>query len=67
MRGADIIMYSAETDKLVDSYVLDDLVTPMSDDCQSWTLVNSIAQDGFIIFEATRALNTGDSQDRGHH
>jgi hypothetical protein len=66
MRGADVILYTAETDELVDSYVLDDLVTPMPDDCQSWTLVNSIvdAQDGFIIFEATRALNTGDSQDR---
>ena len=64
MRGADIIMYTAETDELVDSYVLDDLVTPLPDDCQSWTLVNSITQDGFIIFEATRALNTGDSQDR---
>ena len=64
MKGADIIMYTAETDELVDSYVLDDLVTPLPDDCQSWTLVNSITQDGFIIFEATRALNTGDSQDR---
>ena len=64
MRGADIIMYTAETDELVDSHVLDDLVTPLPDECQSWTLVNSITQDGFIIFEATRALNTGDSQDR---
>jgi hypothetical protein len=64
MRGADIIMYSAESNELVDSYVLDDLVTPMLDDCQSWTLVNSVSQDGFIIFEAYRLLDSGDTQDR---
>jgi DOMON domain len=64
MRGADIIMYSAESNELVDSYVLADLVTPMPDDCQSWTLVNSVTQDGFIIFEAYRLLDTGDTQDR---
>ncbi|KAI2497878.1 copper type II ascorbate-dependent monooxygenase [Fragilaria crotonensis] len=57
-------MYSAESNELVDSYVLADLVTPMPDDCQSWTLVNSVTQDGFIIFEAYRLLDTGDTQDR---
>ena len=63
MRGADIVLYSAATDVLVDSYVLDELVYPMPDDCQSWTLVRSLAEDGFIIFEANRLLDTGDSQD----
>ncbi|KAI2510721.1 copper type II ascorbate-dependent monooxygenase [Fragilaria crotonensis] len=63
MRGADIVLYSAETDELVDSYVLDELVNPMPDDCQSWTLVRSQTEDGFIIFEANRLLDTGDSQD----
>jgi hypothetical protein len=28
MRGADIVLYTAETDTLVDSYVLDQLVNP---------------------------------------
>ena len=64
MRGADIVMYSAESNDLVDSYVLDDLVNPLPDDCQSWTVVNSVSQDGFIIFEAYRLLDTGDTQDR---
>ncbi|KAI2513742.1 copper type II ascorbate-dependent monooxygenase [Fragilaria crotonensis] len=64
MRGADIIMFSAESNELVDSYVLEDLVTPIPDDCQSWTLVNSVSQDGFIIFEASRLLDTGDTQDK---
>ena len=64
MRGADIVMYTAENNELVDSHVLDDLVTPIADQCQSWTLVNSVSRDGFIIFEAYRLLDTGDTQDR---
>jgi dopamine beta-monooxygenase len=64
MRGSDIILYSVETDELVDSYVLDDLVTPLPDDCQSWTLMSSITDDTFILLEVRRLLDTGDSQDR---
>jgi hypothetical protein len=64
MRGADIVLYTAETDTLVDSYVLDQLIKPLPDDCQSWELVNSVVDDGFIIFEAKRLLNTSDTQDR---
>jgi hypothetical protein len=64
MRGADIILFTAETNELVDSYVLDDLVTPFPDDCQSWTLHDSFADGGFIIFQASRLLDTGDTQDR---
>ena len=64
MRGADIIMYTAETDTLIDTYVLDQLVQPLVDTCQSWTLINSVVDEGFIIFEAKRLLNTTDTQDR---
>ena len=66
MRGADIILFTAENNKLLDTHVLDQLATPIKDECQSWTLTNSITSgdDGFIIFEASRLLDTGDSQDR---
>lgn len=64
MKGADIVMYTAAADELVDSHVLDELAYPVPDVCQSWTLVRSLADDGFIIFEAYRLLDTGDSQDR---
>jgi hypothetical protein len=64
MRGADIVMYTAETDTLTDAYVLDQLVRPIADNCQSWELVNSVVDGGFIIFEAKRYLNTNDTQDR---
>lgn len=64
MKGADIVMYVADSDKLIDSYVLDDLVMPLVDDCQDWNLNFSEKKDGFIIFEATRLLDTGDTQDR---
>jgi hypothetical protein len=64
MLGADIVMYSAATNELVDSYVLDQTVMPYRDDCQSWTLIDSTVTDGFVVFEASRSLDTGDSQDR---
>jgi DOMON domain/Copper type II ascorbate-dependent monooxygenase, C-terminal domain/Copper type II ascorbate-dependent monooxygenase, N-terminal domain len=64
MLGADIVLFSAESNTLVDSYVLDQAVTPLQDECQSWTLVDSTIDGGFIIFEASRLLNTGDNQDR---
>jgi dopamine beta-monooxygenase len=64
MRGADIVLYTAEKNTLVDSYVLDQTVKPFPDECQSWKLVNSVVDNGIIIFEAQRLLNTSDTQDR---
>lgn len=64
MRGADTVMFSAQSKELVDGYVLDDLVKPFPDACQSWTLLNSTVGEEFIMFEASRALDTGDTQDR---
>jgi hypothetical protein len=64
MQGADLVLFTAaEPDKLSDSYVLEERV-PVKDDCQNWTLLNSKSEGGFLIFEATRLLNTGDPQDR---
>jgi dopamine beta-monooxygenase len=64
MPGADIVLYSAASNELVDSYVLDQPGMPFRDERQSWTLVNSTKQNGFTIFEASRRLDTGDTQDR---
>lgn len=63
MYGSDTVIYTASTDSLVDGHILDErLVFP--DDCQDWTLLNSTNDGGFLIFEAVRLLDTGDSQDR---
>ena len=62
MFGADVVIFMASTDSLIDGYILDErLVVP--DDCQSWTLLNSTTDGGFLIFEAVRLLDTGDAQD----
>ena len=41
MKGADIFLFDSDTGKVVDSYVLDQNVKPLPDDCQSWKLVDS--------------------------
>jgi hypothetical protein len=64
MQGADVVLFTAaEPDKLSDSYILEERV-PIKDDCQNWSLLNSKSEGGFLIFEASRLLNTGDPQDR---
>jgi Copper type II ascorbate-dependent monooxygenase, N-terminal domain/DOMON domain/Copper type II ascorbate-dependent monooxygenase, C-terminal domain len=78
MKGSDMIIYEAEADELYDAYVLDDISAgPVRDECQNWKLLNSIASsqvtqtksggtddDGVMIFEATRLLDTGDTFDK---
>ena len=64
MQGADVILFKANTpDELVDAYILDERL-PIADDCQSWNFTSSQTDDGFLIFEAVRLLDTGDPQDR---
>ena len=63
MSGADVVLFTADTNTLQDSYILDDRF-PIADDCQSWTLLNSQTDGGFVIFEGVRLLDTGDTQDR---
>ena len=58
------MLSTAKNQTLVDSYVLDQLVAPFPDDCQSWTWDSSIVESNLLIFEAGRLLDTGDEQDR---
>jgi hypothetical protein len=63
MKGADSVIFMAADDALIDSYILEERL-PIPDDCQSWTLLNSQTDGGFLIFEAVRLLDTGDPRDR---
>jgi len=63
MQGADVVLFQAnKPDELQDSFILEERL-PIADDCQSWTFVNSQTEDGFLIFEASRLLVTGDNRD----
>ena len=59
MKGADIVYYEASSGELVDAHVGDGYFKPTRDVIQDWTLVSSqVTDDGYIIFEAERALFT---------
>ena len=77
MAGADMVLFTVSTQPqtttttktthLVDAYC-EDYTTPIVDKCQDWILHQSfLCDDGgdtpLIIFEASRPLDTGDSQD----
>jgi hypothetical protein len=62
MPGSDMIIFDAASGSLVDAYATR-AATPMVDVQQDWTLVNSIVEDGFLIVEAERNLDTGDAMD----
>lgn len=62
MRGADMVIFEAEGENLIDAHVLQDLF-PYPDSCQSWTLRHSVDDGGFLVFEASRFLDTEDTQD----
>ena len=62
MKGADAIIFMAADNVLIDSHILEERF-PLPDDCQSWMLLNSQTDGGFLIFEAVRLLDTGDPQD----
>ncbi|KAL7433032.1 hypothetical protein ACHAXM_003380 [Skeletonema potamos] len=64
MFGADVVSFVAsKPTEVVDGYILDDRQV-LVDNSQDWTLTSSTVEDGWIIVEATRKLNTGDTQDR---
>ena len=64
MRGSDVVLFRADQpNQLTDAHVLDQL-WPDQDACQNWQLDFSQTYGGFLIFEATRLLDTGDPQDR---
>jgi hypothetical protein len=63
MRGADVVIFEAATQKITDAHILQEL-RPIPDRCQNWSLRNYRVGEGWIIFEASRPLDTNDSQDR---
>ena len=71
MRGADVVYLTFEdsdttsTAKLIDAHILDSLTKPIPDEQQDWTLLDhSVTDDGYLIFEMTRKLDSSDSFDR---
>ncbi|CAJ1960438.1 unnamed protein product [Cylindrotheca closterium] len=65
MLGSDVVYYeTANPDELVDSYIMEARAAPLKDDCQSWNLIaKTITDDGWMILEVNRKLDTGDTQD----
>jgi Copper type II ascorbate-dependent monooxygenase, N-terminal domain/DOMON domain/Copper type II ascorbate-dependent monooxygenase, C-terminal domain len=63
MKGADVVIYeSSKPDTLIDAHILKERL-PISDICQDWSLLNTVNEDGFLIFEGKRLLITEDAQD----
>jgi len=65
MRGADVVYFTTQGAKVVDAHIKDELVKPYDDEKQDWILQSyTVTDDGYLIFEATRSLNTYDYFDR---
>lgn len=65
MKGSDMVIFETATNDIFDAHVLGNInAGPVRDDCQNWELTNLKVDDGFIIFEVTRLIDTGDSFDR---
>lgn len=63
MAGADMVLFTTRDKKLVDAYS-EDYTVPTSDKCQDWYLHRSmVCPAEIILFEASRKLVTGDTQD----
>jgi DOMON domain len=66
MQGADMLIFeSRQPDDILDAHVLTQRV-PVLDECQDWVLTSSQIdlEEGFMMIEVNRALDTGDLQDR---
>ena len=66
MIGSDIALFKAsDPSQVLDTHVVGDRTTPIKDDCQDWTLENarSNGENGWIIVEMSRLLDTADTQD----
>ena len=64
MPGSDIALFTSNDQELIDAHVGATSGMPIQDECQNWNLSRSTSEDGFIIFEAERLLDTGDEHDR---
>ena len=64
MRGADIALFEAtKLTELIDAYVVEDRSMPLIDDCQDWSLEGATSENGWLIVEMSRLLDTKDDQD----
>jgi len=64
MIGSDIALFeSSSPEEVIDSYVIEDRSRPLVDACQDWNLTDATVQDGWMIVELRRLLDTQDSQD----
>jgi hypothetical protein len=65
MLGSDIALFKvSEPDTILDTYVVEDRASgPLVDECQNWEIMSSTIQEGWIIVEIMRPLDTMDTQD----
>ena len=64
MKGSDLFYFETSVrDEVTDAHVLD-VLYPVPDDCQDWELIDSRQDEGFLMVQTRRLLNTGDPQDR---
>lgn len=64
MFGSDVVYFeSSNPDKIVDSHIVESRAAPLVDECQNWGLISATNEEGWIILEAKRPLDTGDFQD----
>ena len=63
MRGSDMVIWdSQDPTKVRDAHVMEERF-PQDDVCSNWDLLKATADDGWIMLEVARNLDTGDSQD----
>jgi hypothetical protein len=62
MKGADIVYFESSTNQLTDAYSLD-LIQPVADDQQDWTMISAGIVGGQMTVEAVRNIDTLDPQD----
>ena len=65
MLGSDMALFkTSDPETILDSYVVEDRYSgPLVDECQSWRLLSSTIDDGWLIVEMDRPLDTMDTQD----
>lgn len=65
MRGADIVYFTQANEQVVDAHVKDFYAKPSIDKQQDWILLNhELMDDGHLLFEVKRKLDSNDSYDR---
>ncbi len=62
MKGADILYYESSKNQITDAYALD-LIQPVPDDQQDWTMISASNIGGQMTVEAVRNIDTLDAQD----